>query len=279
VSEWSCHSNLQQAEGQLTVGKVFELNCHGPWGAYDDLSKFEYLPQSPEQKYDLKIIAAKAISSEDIQFLVTSYKTGEVQLNPLVFSYDEKKINLGELRFNVQSVLDPKQKNEPFAAYGPLVMSWPPIFWVCLLVFAGILTASLGQVFLKVFRRKKFLKSLQSEIFYNNPAQEFYQTIRKLRRTIELSTIEHVQVLDLALRKYLTLKYKEDFTQIKRMKSLRAVLEKGLFEKLSILLNELKLSSLKSHAHHKTLSEQDLRQLIDESQKVVDQIEALKVKS
>lgn len=193
AAELTCQTQIPDVPGlepnDLTVGRVFDLECTGPWPADvqpDRLRVFTEKtdkPGGPRDDLMLKILDGKAVAKDTIQFKVTSYVAGKVQIPALVLTDGARKFQAGPLNFEVRSVLDPQQpKQEPYGPFGPLSMSIPLSWWIGLLVFILCLLGLLLTRVRRRLQRRGLLRRLKEHDSALSPSAEFYNRMRRLRR-------------------------------------------------------------------------------------------------
>ena len=135
------------------VGTLRELTCRG------DFSSLR--PQLKPNGYALHSLDVKNEASDQVTFIVTSYKTGSYKNHPLQIIDGKKMINVKPLSWEVLSVL---KENEvtPHPPYGP----WNPALPSSYLVAWGllfILTLSFACIRISSWKKKKRIISQVKE--------------------------------------------------------------------------------------------------------------------
>lgn len=303
MADFSCKTQIPDVpgleSGQLTVGRVFTLECTGPWPEGVDPAKLQIAspppPTDPKQKadqtakYALKILGAKAISKDVVQFDVTTYLAGKVQIPALILTDGAKSFEANQIDFEVHSVLDPQQpKQEPYGPFGPMPISIPLSWWFMLagaIVLAGLL------VFWRVRRRlqrRELMKKLEEHDSALSPAAEFYTKMRKLRRdhvlfsggeTAETDTALVVRELERMFRTFFMRRFElpaldwNDGTLIRAFKREHRRAAEDVGSDLKKLLKEFGAAKSASRVETK-----DAVQLADVTRTLVEKIEKLEGK-
>ena len=146
-----CNLDIPKISGlednQLTVGREFYLNCKGDWPKDLVQEKLQFAGDA-NMKYTLKVVGFEFRSPEEADIKVVSYVAAKVQIPQLVITDGVKNVELGQVAFQVESVL-PKpdaaaggmmpgqqqqpQKPEPFGPFGPATIPVPMLYWFALL--------------------------------------------------------------------------------------------------------------------------------------------------
>ncbi len=186
MADFNCRLDLPEVSGlataEWTVGREAFLSCTGPWPEFaaDARLRFEL---SAEQSQALKILSTEKLSSETLKFKITSYRVGNWDLQDLMLTDGQNKINLGQLKYEVKSVLDPLEpRQEPYGSLGPLSIGIPLSWWIVAGGSLAIVCVLMGVHFRKRFQRKRLIESLRRHDSALSPISEFHQTLRRLRR-------------------------------------------------------------------------------------------------
>lgn len=174
-------------DNELTVGREFMLVCEGEFPRTLNLEKLHFVLK-PEQKYQIQLLAFEFRSPTQADIKVTSYKAGQINFENLQLNDGSLDLDLGPLKFMVQSVLPPPQpgqpamKVEPYGPIGPASLGVPMLYWA--LLFSGI-----GLIFLifaaRIFRgvqRRNMLARLREHDSALSPLAQFHQSFRRLQR-------------------------------------------------------------------------------------------------
>jgi len=193
------------------VGKIFVLNCEGPWPHLK--SDSVELRLDKEQQYTLKLLKFEFTSPTQAQLTVTSYKAGEHLLKAVQVVDAENSVVLGDLKFTVNSVLDPQNPpKEPIGPAGPLGLRLP--IWYPL-TLALIVLAVAGVIFYRWRLRRqkmKLLAGMRLNEYAQDPFFQFYQSARKMQRNYAFFSgapmgdedgVRFAQELDQAFKVYL----------------------------------------------------------------------------
>lgn len=180
-------------DNQLTVGREFYLICKGDWPK-DLKTESLAFEGDANMKYVLKILNFEFRSPTEADIKVTSYIAGKVQVPQLVITDGAQKVDLGQVAFEVTSVL-PAQgaegmtageqapaKPEPYGPMGPAVIPVPLLYWLFLL---AVILFTGGLIALRMWRfnqRREMLLRLKEHDVALSPLQEFHQAMRKLQR-------------------------------------------------------------------------------------------------
>lgn len=191
MAEFQCRTEVPAVsnliEGEITVGRKFIIHCEGPFPAGVQPESVQ-LVLPPAHKYDLKLFSFEYRSTTSADLLVTTYRAGALDV-PLSLQLGEQTLALGNLKFEVKSVLPPptpetqQQPPQPYPPFGPFNLPIPPLYWGLLAVF--ILTLGL-TVFFRVLRhlqRKSMIERLKQYDSALSPVNQFYHSLRQLQRS------------------------------------------------------------------------------------------------
>ncbi|MCK6598002.1 MAG: hypothetical protein L6Q37_06525, partial [Bdellovibrionaceae bacterium] len=95
---------------------------------------------------------------------------------------DAQKLNLGSLQIQVNSILNPQEKVEPFGPISGLTIPIPLLYWFLLVFVLCSFLVSLSTYFFLKWRRKKMLARLEEYEIHTSPLQQFYSSYRKVQR-------------------------------------------------------------------------------------------------
>lgn len=177
-------------DNQLTVGREFYLICKGDWPKDLKTESLSFAGDA-NMKYVLKILNFEFRTPTEADIKVTSYIAGKVQVPQLVLTDGVQKLELGQVAFEVTSVLPAEgatageqapAKPEPYGPMGPAVIPVPLLYWLLLLTVILLVG---GMVALRVWRlnqRREMLLRLKEHDVALSPLQEFHQAMRKLQR-------------------------------------------------------------------------------------------------
>lgn len=202
MAAFQCTLDIPKVPGledqQLTVGREFYLICKGDWPKTLNQENLKFAGDE-NFKYQLKLLKFEFRSPEEADLKVTSYVAAKYQIPQLLLTDGEQNIDLGQVQFEVQSVLPAQQqqqgqkigqlsaeeqaKVEPYGPFGPATIAVPAVYWLALLgsiAFVGVLVA------LKVWRynqRRAMLLRLKEHDAALSPLMEFHQAMRRLQRS------------------------------------------------------------------------------------------------
>lgn len=168
--------------GQLTVGREFFLDCAGAWPPIADpaTAKFQF---QKGNEHMLKLLGMERVENGRVELKVTSYTAAKIDIPNLVLLDGNQTVELGPLRYEVVSVLDPAQpQQEPYGAFGPLTISVPAAWWVALALVLALIGLAVGLGLRRRLQRRALLKKIASHDSALAPEREFYQTLRRLKR-------------------------------------------------------------------------------------------------
>lgn len=286
MADIQCHVDIPSAkseEAALTVGKVFFLNCEGPWPEMkpDTVE----LRLDKENLYKLKLLKFEYLSPTQAQLTVTSYKAGQHQLKAVQLVDADHSVVLGDLNFAVNSVINQQEPpKEPFGPFGPLNLylpMWYPISVV--MVLAAIALAILYRL-RRRRQKRKLLDAMRLNEYAMDPFFQFYQTARRLQRGYGFfsgaplqpgEASKFVSELDVAYKIYLARRFQVPTLAWKERRILR-----DLKRNHREFYSEFRLEVRKSLAElsraakdHAKMSDKDCQQLFDLLRKQVDQMD------
>lgn len=202
MAEFQCAIHIPDQPGletdDLTVGRVFDLECAGPWPAGVDPKKYQTFFPKPDASdapkpdaaaspapspYSLKFLDANASSKDAVTFKAVSYTAGPVEIPSLKITDGSSVLELGALRFEVRSVLDPQQpKQEPYGPFGAIGIGIPASWWMILACAVALLALAVFWRVRRRLQRRALMKRLREHDSALAPIAEFYARDRKLKR-------------------------------------------------------------------------------------------------
>jgi hypothetical protein len=182
VADYNCTVQIEKPDSALTVGQEFAVACDGDWSHF-------FVGQSDQveirvdqaDKYKIKLLSFEGTSS-GAHLVVTSYQAGNHDLKTVQIVNAQESRVLGDLHFQIKSVLDPQTKPEPYGPYGPLRLSLPSWYFV---VLALVLVALATAITIRVRRhlqKKGMIRELEAQGLAATPFSQFNQNMRRLRR-------------------------------------------------------------------------------------------------
>src|SRR5690349_9894755 len=144
---WTCEfipKTGGPALDSLTVGARFNLKCHGDIAVNWDQNEVPHLKFAKEDEtYSLAILNVVQQTPNDVQLEVTAYKAGDFHPEYIRVLQGggtaEKGFETSNPKWQVKSVLDPKQPPQPYGPIGPWSLGLP--LWFALVV--GIMMLAL----------------------------------------------------------------------------------------------------------------------------------------
>lgn len=173
------------AQNALTVGSEFSLMCTGEWpeGYFPEGAELPAFVLNPEDQGALRLLDFKFRDQNTAEIIVTSYKPGAHQFKNLGLRSGEKYQDLGAIEWTVASVINPQEPPAgPYGPVGPFRMTIPLFYWLLLFTIIFILFFTLGTKLYRKSQRKKLLSDPRLQESALRPAQQFYQTLRKVQR-------------------------------------------------------------------------------------------------
>lgn len=187
------NSGASNVGSQLTVGDVFFLICRWP-AAASSLKEPAAAPLLKEplelrldkqDQYKLDLIRFTPKDSQEFQLMVRSLKPGKHQLNAVQLVDANSSVVLNPIQFEVQSILNPNEKTEPYGPMGPISLGYPLLLWV---IAASVLLMAVSILSVLMWRRWRVRKWMQQMGFEKSTQQastEFYFQVRRLSRKTE----------------------------------------------------------------------------------------------
>lgn len=203
---WTCQTG-EIPEAGLTVGSIFSLACGGMNAGELNPAALR-LELGKEQQYSLKILQTKSLSATGAEFLITSYRTGDIKPNDVVLTDGATRIVLEGISFQVNSLI--AGQNPPPEAYppfGPVTMAWPlPV----LLTLAAV-AASLAGLSVALWRRRKqrqrFQNWLRETRTPNSPYDQLNKDLRQAMK--QRQPLKQLELIETAMRRYLAHRFEQ----------------------------------------------------------------------
>lgn len=169
-------------ENELSVGRVFDYVCAGPWPEFRDPLKLAF-ELGEKEKHSLKLLGLSKEPDGSLRLKVTSYRTGQVQIENLKLVDGDQKIELGPVKFQVASVLEPSETPpEPYGPMGPFSVSIPLVYWAVLLTSLVLLLSWAGFRWRRHLQKKRLLEKMREHDSALPPLTDFHQKLRRLAR-------------------------------------------------------------------------------------------------
>lgn len=277
--------NVTGLEDQvLTVGREFYLSCEGDWPKNLKQEQVRFEGDAGLQ-YQLKPLKFEYRTPTVADITVVSYVVGPQQIQNLVLTDGEQKIELGPVQFQVTSVIQPTEKPpEPFGPFGPATISIPLIYWILLV---GALLAFSAWVGLRLWRasqRRAMLERLKQHDSALSPIQEFHQNMRRLQRVNPVfygktATAEElrqgIEELARMFKVYLSRRLRVPALEWHERLILKDIqnYHKSVYEEFSASLHKLFTEFKKAQASNQKLQEKDVTQLAMGVRKVLEGVE------
>lgn len=188
MSGWNCGLSKN---ADITVGEKLELSCTG---ATDGINK-ETLQikdaQLSEETPVLSLIEVQSFDPSHLEFVVTSYRTGEHKSDQIVFFDGQNKVSVTGFDWKINSVIkqDPTNPPQPFGAYPMWKMSYPLWFWIGLVLLLVFITGVPYLQFKKIKNRKKAYDDLKNLETALGPLDAFFKSVRRMEKALE---VDHV---------------------------------------------------------------------------------------
>lgn len=193
VPIWNCEFKPSPDPGaaaldQLTVGHLFQWQCHGDIAVDWPKAPPRLVFPQPEGEYSLSVQKINRLDANDVLLTVTSYKPGAHAPEYVRFlvgqGTDAKGFEVVKPQWTVKSVLDPQQPPQPVPPFGPWSLSLP--LWllsVCVIVILLVLWLTVRRI-RKSIQRKRMLETLQKHKTALPPLHQFYKDARQIRRRL-----------------------------------------------------------------------------------------------
>lgn len=202
MTAWDCV--VEGAQG-LTVGARFSIKCSGSPVAPFQSDALSIIDERGEP-FGLKLLEVQSLDESHLHAAVTSYTPAEYKGVTFKLSDGRQTIELKGVDFQIASVLQQEQKQEPYPAFPPWVMSFP--LWLWFAIGLAILLPSLGtwSFARRKIQRRKLIEGLRKQKTARPPFDELHRELRQLERVHGLEPKEpqkYVEDLDRAFKFYL----------------------------------------------------------------------------
>ncbi len=185
---WSCQVERDpqlQFEGKqgLTVGEIFTLKCQGEPAAFEK-KEWQFELQKGFE-YGLKLLEVKSYQPDFAELKVTTYKAGGLQFGHLVLTDGVHRQEIKDLKFAVESVVEPPKNNQPPQPYGPvspMLISLPMWFWIIIAALAAVVVGWLIRRIVRSVQRKRVARELSKHQTALTPYNQFNKDLRSLMR-------------------------------------------------------------------------------------------------
>lgn len=174
---------LTSNQARLTVGDIQTLSCTGEEFSSLNFKQLQFLTV-PEEKYSIKFLGLKEGLAQQYEIQFTSYAVGDHNFKDLKLSDGDKQIVLGDFGFHVESVMTQMQPppEKPFGPMGPFQTPFPyHLLYLLLAVLVLVLFIS-GLKIWSVIKWQRVLEGLKEHDSAQTPANQFYQSLRKIQR-------------------------------------------------------------------------------------------------
>ena len=287
MSDLNCRLSQEQITQQFQVGSKLVYVCE-PLKPDLKIDEFNWTQAqfilSPETKYQIRLLKGQVRSPQEVELTVTSYVPGDYRWPELKLSDQKSTLQLNELSFQVQSVIDPQNpEKEPFGPMGPFELSFPVQFAIAIgFVFLFFMTLIILKV-RRVFQKRALVSQITKDPAVQKPLPEFSSVVRKLKKDYslfdtqiasELEISECFEKLDSAYRRFLVRRLMVPahvWSQKQILKDVRSNL-KDFYQQHFIELKSV-LTELGRFKKTKKRTALDLIQLVDMSQKSVEKMD------
>lgn len=278
------------ADKALTVGGEFAILCNGAWpeNFYPENSPLPEFVLAKEQAHSVKLLGLEFTGKDQAKLTVTSYKAGLLQFRDLTLKSGEQVQSLGDLEWTVASVMNPNEpQQEPYGPQGPFKLTIPLAYWVILFAVIFLFVFTIGTKLYRRSQRKKLMSDSRLQESALAPAQQFYQSLRKLQREFgffngvkaeEGEITKACSAVEEAYKTYISRVFNVPALNwspslvISDIKKQKYQIDSELLTKMKKNLNELERAS-KSKVK---VSEKDCQQLIELVRVHVDSLETSK---
>ena len=188
VPIWTCHfadpTSGSDKLDNLTVGTKFAMACQGEIAVDWDQSPTTVKFNKDEEAFSLVILKTEKLEAKGALFEVTGYKPGDHHPEYFRVLQGEHGFEVAKPTWSIKSVLNPKDKPQPFGPFGPFQVTVPP--WVLVLTFIFIFALIMGLVraIRNRLKRRRVLEQLKRHRTALPPAHQFYRDARLLRRRL-----------------------------------------------------------------------------------------------
>ncbi len=187
---WNCEFlPLEGGLDSLTVGTKFTWKCHGDIAVQWIETPLVLTYSKPEEQYTLAILQVVKQDPNDVQYVVTGYKAGDynpeyVHVLQSAGQPDEHGFEAIKPKWQVKSVLDPKQQPKPVPPFGPFTLSLPIWFIVAFWLAVVLLVVVVVHKVWKYIQRRRMLVDLQRHKTALPPLHQFFRDARQIRRRL-----------------------------------------------------------------------------------------------
>lgn len=173
---WGCQ--WQDLPPTITVGQELVLQCEGSPVSFKE--KKIQLSLKEEDKYTLKLLQVKRLSSSEADLVVTSYKVGSHKVQGVQISDGQEFVDINPLQLQVSSVI--KDKTQPYGPLGPLSLQRPSWYWPSLTGLLILILFLLLWKWRRYSQRKKAIEKLEVYQTSLSPYNQFNKDFRALER-------------------------------------------------------------------------------------------------
>lgn len=192
IPVWNCEFFALKDEptlGALTVGAKFGWKCHGDIAVQWEPSPPRLAYAKPEDAYTLTILKVIRQDPNDAQYEVTAYKAGDhkpeyIRVLQNQGSPTEKGFEATAPKWDIKSVLDPKQPPQAFGPFGPWQLSLPIWFIVAIVLVLTAVILMIVRRTRKYSQRRRMLEELKLHKTALLPLHQFYRDARYIRRRL-----------------------------------------------------------------------------------------------
>lgn len=206
MSDFQCQLEIPEVQGleseKLTVGRTFFYHCKGDWPSLDiDNLKMQAIGGEDSTTYDLRLLNFELRDPKSADLLLVSYRPGSHQFSEINLTDGTTTVTLPPLTLNVQSVINPNEKVEPFGPIGPLPLSVPWVYWIILVSVIGIVALLTALGWKRRQDRKNTLNEVIQRTTHGTPLIQFHRELRILTKRAGLSDVD--QNLKMPAQNYL----------------------------------------------------------------------------
>ncbi len=196
---------------ELTVGREFYVQCDGDFKNVRGDEPLTMVQPPPTDPFSLKILGVHKKNDQQLDLLVTSYVTGQLQIPGFTIRLGETELKSETpLSFEVVSLVQEQEQKgvqvEPFGPFGPFSVNISFFFYLGIAVWALLVLSGFVVIFLQSRRRKWYLTQtpFQASI---KPLIEFEKVIRTFQNVNEEKIIEQTRILNQCWRVYWTRRF------------------------------------------------------------------------
>ena len=182
-NKWQC--KFKNPPEQITVGQKLLMICEGDKAVKFKNPVYIKLP-TKNQAYSLYVL--KTLNKEDyfLALEVTSYRTGDFK-SPFTITDGEQNLNIENLSFSVQSVLNNTTQVQAQAPFGPFKPPLP-LWYLSTMIFTICCLSACVLIFLiRFFKRKKFIQKVLNRKSYLTPSKSFIVSLRQQKEETSYS--------------------------------------------------------------------------------------------